>query len=804
MLFIVMKQVYLFMLSKFFKQLLIGTALVCSTVYSMDHMDGMIPVPHVVVGSDRVTFQGVNPVVGGGNQWYLDQLIQQVQTPNWNGVLVLPWGQLLDAMNADDLRRLGEAIQNLPIMAGRITIFAPSVAAPTAMDMNRREVRIATFDATLEVPFVEIGAEELQAIFRVPYGELIFSGAKRAVRLAQYHLPARTFGTTWKFLGDFIKHYSAGMQEVALLMEDKGIGRMHDGDQTPEFKRLIVQGLAALQDASDAWNILNAEFEKRSQNPDAEKIRNAEGRLQHALEFLFGFLGYAGGIDTPIRIIINFLQDVPGDKKFEAFMNCRGGFGNDHANVPAAQETTAEMLDRLLTKKPNKELVVAVEGSGPGLVKTIRLGGNRLWNVTKLDDPHAAQLQENARNRGGWQDQYNGMDWNFNQTVVQPCEAQFLAIVKELNLKDGSYTMVMRVPDAGRHVFRILGFRVRHDAWDPQTGMNTAARVSLEKYIGFVEITEARDGDRTMPMYDPMRTHGLDSIRGTMMEQRIHEAMAEHRVHQFGMLPEGVRNQLKEEVTAYNQQRHQTRLDNQGLGQYALTPEETRLSDDLLAERLHAYNRVHDAYTIHGSVPARLHAGIYSGQAYDERLHNTAQNRAAKLSAELTDRLAIDRALRMRTHGDDLTVNPEQHLRVHGRVRVHELFDAERNHHMRNVLSRMSPREREFFGGNKSGGYLDTVETEMATQQVHFDPTSGPVGVHGRLHGGDRMHADRLQPGKYGVSAGLGRTLNAGPTSPYTNIQQALDDYDLGGYDDDTIKDRFEERQGGADGGGLE
>lgn len=97
-----------------------------------------------------------------------------------------------------------------------------------------------------------------------------------------------------------------------------------------------------------------------------------------------------------------------------------------------------------------------------------------------------------------------------------------------------------------------------------------------------------------------------------------------------------------------------------------------------------------------------------------------------------------------------------------------------------------------------------TIETEIAIQKVHFDPTSCPAGVHGRLHGGDRMHADRLHPGKYGVSIGLGRTPNAAPTSPYTNIQQALNDYDIGGYDDETIRERFEERQGGADGGGLE
>lgn len=785
------------MLSKFFKQLLIGTALVCSTVYSMDlGVGGHVHAVHRVrVGSALVTFQGVTPVIAGGNQWYLDQLIQQVQAPNWNGVLVLPWGQLLDAMNADELRRLGETIQNLPIIEGRQVVFGPSVPAATPIDMNRQEVRIARFDPTLMRPYADgrVSKDVIIQIFRAPFGRMIADGSKRA----QPVLRGYSLGKAWTTLGDIIHHYSSGIQEAVLLLENPLITADLERirDRLPGLKRICGLVAADMQRLSSLWNDMNKEFEKpveaRNRTLLEQSSREFDTLLHNIGEFFL-----ADGLnqdDHPFVVLMQILNDQPGDRVFEAYLNCRGGFGNDAVSAKSP-ETTAEMLDRLLTTKPNKELVAAVEGSGPGLVKTIRLGGDRLWNVTKLDDPEAAKWQENARNRGGWQDQYNGMDWNFNQTVVQPCEAQFLAIVKELNLKDGSYSMVIRIADAGRHVFRILGFRVRHDAWD---GMNTAARVSLEKYYGLVEITEAKAGDRTMPMYDPFS--GRVHIHGTAMGQRVHEVMAEHRVHQFGMLPEGVRNQLKEEVTAYNQQRHQTRLDNQGFGQYALTPEETRLSDDLLAERMHAYGRVHDAYRTHGSVTARLHAGIYSGQAYDERLHNIAQNRAAKLSAELKDRFTADRALRMRTHGDDLTQNPEQHLRVHGGVRVHQLFDPERNHVMRHALPQMSEREREFFGGNKSGGYLDTVETAIATQKVPFDPRNG-----GRVHyDRDRMHADRLQPGKYGVSVGLGRT-HAAPVSQYTNIQQAFDDYDKGGYDDDTIKDRFEERQGGADGGGLE
>ena len=397
-----------------------------------------------------------------------------------------------------------------------------------------------------------------------------------------------------------------------------------------------------------------------------------------------------------------------------------------------------------------------------------------MWNVHKLDDPQAAKWQENARGRGYGGGGYAG-DWQFQQEVVVPCEAQFRAVAEKLNLKDGSYTMLVRVPAGGSHQFRILEFMVRHDQWNPATMRNDAVRVSLEKYIGLVEIVEARDGDEKVPMYDPLRVHGVNSIQGTMMAQRVHAAMAEHRVHQFWKLPENVRVHLREQVEAYSDQRFMNRLENERLHQYAPTRDEVTLPADALQECMHAYDqvRVHKINRIgdrvHQLNPDHEYTATY-GAAYGERLHALAQSKAAKLSAELKDRFAVDRALRMRTHGDDLTVNPSQHMQA----RVHNLFDRERAHTRQGIMNSLTPREKEFYGDNKPGGYVDTVESAIHGQRVPFDPRSVPARVHYEGVHGARLHAERLHGGNHRVAV-------SGPVAQYGNISDALDDYDLGG-----------------------
>ncbi len=722
------------MLSKLCMQLLVGAAVIGSSVYSADGGGhGAVAAAHVPVGSDRVTFQGVVPSVGVGNQWVLDMLILQVQNPQWNGVLELQLGQDLNTLDAAQLRTFGERIQELPILAGRQVVFAAAVP----VDAMRQEVRIAQFDATLEVPFLPFGFrnEELANIFRLPFGEFINGGEKRSLDLSRSGLPGVTLGKAWKFLGEFIAHYNCGMQESALLMEDvRGLQQ--------RLKIDAGRGIALVARASQLWDVMNVEFEKALDQRNREKVQSTAAELGDLLREIYGFFGFGEGMGSPIQALQHFLADQPGDKKFEAFMQCRGGFAVDTTHQAAAPEkTTSEMLDDLLTTKPNKDIAASVEGAAPGLVKTIRLGGERLWNVYKLDDPQAAKWQENAQNRG-WNGQYGGMwnphqDWQFNNEVVQPSEAQFKTVAEKLNLKDGSYTMSVRVPAGGSHQFRILGFIVRHDAWNPAAN-RMDVRVALERYIGLVEIVEAKDGDATVPMYDPLRVHSADSIGGTMMAQRVHEAMAEYRVQQFGKLPENVRVHLREQVEAYTDQLNINRLENQRLHQYAPTRDEVKLPVGADADRIHAL----------------------------------AQSKAAKLSAELKDRLAAERALRMRTHGDDLRNNPSQHMQS----RVHGLFD--RVHDKRDIMKTLTPREKEFLRDNKPGGYVDTVERTVAAQQVPFDPARGPASVHysERLHGG-RIHAERLHGGKHAVAV-------SAPGAQYGNISDALDDYDLGGNDD--------------------
>jgi len=744
---------------------LVGVAVIGSSVYSagLDGGHGVAVAVQARVGSERVTFQGVVPnIAGPGMPWFLDQLIHQVQTPGWNGVLEIQGPHNLNMLTAAELRTLGERIQELPILAGRQVVFAAAVP----VDAMRQEVRIAQLDATLMRPFSDgrIPRDVIARIFEIPFGRAIAEGAKRNLQVG----PGLTLGKAWSILGEVIKYHSCGIQEAVLLMENAyGLN--------PNLKNASRRVFAATERASSLWNAMNVEFEKDVAQRNRDNVERAGAELQELLAEISCIFGYAEVrfraeqlyIDweykvregqTPLDELMTFLTHQPGDRVFEAFMQCRGGFPVDAAHHAAAPEkTTSEMLDDLLTTKPNKDIAAAVEGAAPGLTKTIRLGGDRLWNVHKLDDPQAAKWQENASNRG-WNGQYgNGMwnqnqDFQFNQEVVAPCEAKFRTIVESLNLQDGSYTMLVRVPAGGSHQFRILGFKVGHEqAWGPM-GPRSELRVTLEKHIGLVEITEAKDGDEKVPMYDPLRVHGVNSIQGTMMAQRVHAAMAEHRVHQFWKLPENVRVHLRGQVEAYTDQLNVNRLENQRLHQYAPTRDEVKLPADALQERMHAYTM----------------SRVHQGAAYGERLHALAQSKAAKLSAELKDRFAADRALRMRTHGDDLRNNPSQQMQD----RVHNLFD--RVHDKREIMNQLTPREKEFYRDNKPGGYVDTVERAVAAQQAPFDSRSGPARVHYEVVHGARLHAERLHGGNYAVAV-------SAPGAQYGKISEALGDYDRGG-----------------------
>lgn len=293
-----------------------------------------------------------------------------------------------------------------------------------------------------------------------------------------------------------------------------------------------------------------------------------------------------------------------------------------------------------------------------------------------------------------------------------------------MHLAQGSHVIVVRQPAADRHVYQVVRFQ-----WNQ---WNYADNFTI---VGEFEIREAKDGDRT-ELYNPLRTHGRNSIQGTMMEQRVHGVMAAHRVHAFSALPEDVRHGLRSEIDRYADERDYTRMENQGLSRETLTREEHSPASEADAKKV-------------------------------------AQNRAAKISGELKKRLISSRVARLRTDGDDLTENPAEHLQM----RVHSLFDPERLHETRGL----SERERQFFGDNLEGGYLDTVENAIAARQV---PLAEPDRVH---YDAERMHQRIHELAPYNVASGYGRSDDhsssasalAAPTQSYDHLGHALADYDM-------------------------
>ena len=224
-----------------------------------------------------------------------------------------------------------------------------------------------------------------------------------------------------------------------------------------------------------------------------------------------------------------------------------------------------------------------------------------------------------------------------------------------------------------------------------------------------------------------------------MMEQRVHGVMAAHRVHTFEALPEDVRHGLRTEIDRYADERDYTRMENQSLSREMLTREE-------------------------------------HSPASEEEAKRVAKNRAAKVARELKDRLAQERASNLYGRGGDLRENPEQNLQM----RVHELVAPRRVHSMIGL----SERERQFFGENLEGGYLDTVENAIAARQV---PLVDPGRVH---YDAERMHHRIHELAPYNVASGYGHFEDhsssaaaasglVAPTQSYDHLGNALADYDM-------------------------
>ncbi len=641
-----------------------------------------------------IVFPGIQPAQIPGQAWVSDNFVQQIEAginnPNWDGAITFH-GDNLHSLNVAQLQQLVERIQVGFGCPGRIQFSAP------VQEHNTQVVRLLSVAMTAEIPFVNWGL--MLQISGLDFYELIDRGVPRNTVVAN----GLSFGKAWRVLGAFIKHSARGINEVAILSQNV---------QTDVATRLLItRGVAIMDKMATVWNQVNDEFEKVPEARDPAIVAHAKD-LTPLLGDAIKFGGVGNDEDPSAEELREFIHNQPAPAQLRAIAACKN-FGN--AEVKNDSETTGQMLDRLLTEKPRNDIAAAVENGGEGLAMTTRLDG-RLWNLFKITDPQADQFKQNFQQRNYQHGYYQGNDWQFNQQVVTPIEAQITNVAKNLHLRDGTYALLVRTSAMDRHVFRVVRFRVQQDQWNPQN-----MRSILVSYLGLVEISAAKPGDRAS--YDPMREHRTNSIRGTRMEQRVHAAMIEQRVHQFTDLSEYHQDGLRREIEAYNHDRYKTGLENQRLQQFALTPEEASVPENATAEEIKALQK----------------------------------SKAAKVSGELKERLVGARAIHLRKHGGDLRINPAQRLHM----RVHELFSPDRVH----VTQSLSQRERQFLGANREGGYLDTVENAIAKQQFQ-NPIEPPA----------REQDPRIH--RYAVSTGVGQSgLNA-PQSSYNNIADALADYD--------------------------
>ncbi len=701
------------MFSRIFLGLVVSTAMVPATYSSYssgagggpanNHSSSSSSADHAHVGNAwSDIFPGIAPAAAPGPDYIIDQIVNQIQNHHWNGILNTWTARQLPQLNAEQLTRLAARIRE--ICPNRISFAQPIMITEqqyvrwdAATHQNIYEPRevigdmpLLYINLSIETPFHYEGIDE---IIRSDFDHAIMGGAKRNTPIAA----GVSLGQSWSLLNLFIEHYRLGLSEAEALLASAQLSPQ----ERTQLERLIEGSSQLFNRLAELHSQINAEFEKPNRSRNMQLVERA---MQEFMPLLRGeaMAKFRNGFEPDIMHIMRFVSDQPALAKLKVMQTFRNA---GSAPAVAAAETTAQMLDRLLSApgRANEIAQAMAAGGHKGLLLTLRLDG-RLWNVFQLNTP-ARQMYE--------------MNWQMQNAVRQ----QIQGAATRMHLAQGSHVIVVRQPAADRHVYQVVRFQ-----WNQ---WNYADNFTI---VGEFEIREAKDGDRT-ELYNPLRTHGRNSIQGTMMEQRVHGVMAAHRVHAFSALPEDVRHGLRSEIDRYADERDYTRMENQGLSRETLTREEHSPASEADAKKV-------------------------------------AQNRAAKISGELKKRLISSRVARLRTDGDDLTENPAEHLQM----RVHSLFDPERLHETRGL----SERERQFFGDNLEGGYLDTVENAIAARQV---PLADPARVY---YDAERMHNRIHELAPYNVASGYGRSDDhssasglAAPTQSYDHLGHALADYDM-------------------------
>jgi hypothetical protein len=703
------------MFSRIFLGLVVSSAMVPATYSSYPSGAGGGPAnnhssPSSAALADNAwsdIFPGITPAAAPGQDYIINQVVNEIQNPNWNGILNTWIARRLPQLNEAQLTQLAARIRE--ICPNAISFSAPTmiteqqyVGYDNATQQYIYEPRqvidgmpIAAINLSIEIPFLY---ERINEIIKSNFDHAIMGGSKRNTLIAD----GVSLGQAWSILNEFIEHYRLGLSEAEALLASAQISPQ----ERTGLERLIEGSSQLFNRLAELYAQINTEFEKPNRSRNMQLVERA---MQEFAGLLRGEAmdKFRGGTNPDMMHIMRFVSEQPALAKFKAMQIFRNA---GSAAAVAAPETTAQMLDWLLAApgRANEIAQAMAAGGHEGLLITLRLDG-RLWNVFQLNAP-ARQMHE--------------MDWQMQNVVRQ----QMQEAATRLHLSQGSHVMAIRQSAADRHVYQVVRFQ-----WNQ---WNSADNFTI---VGEFEIREAKEGDRT-ELYNPLRTHGRNSIQGTIMEQRVHGVMAAHRVHAFGALPEDVRHGLRTEIDRYADERDYTRMENQGLSREMLTREEHSPASEADTQRV-------------------------------------AKNRAAKVAGELKERLAQERAWNLYGRDGDLREDPEQNLQM----RVHELVAPRRVHSM----IELSERERQFFGENFEGGYLDTVENAVAARQDRFDLAPGRVH-----YDAERAHHSRRELAPYNVAYGYGRSDDhsssatgasglAAPTQSYDNLGNALADYDM-------------------------
>ncbi len=602
-----------------------------------------------------IAFPGVAPAAFPGGQLLYDNVVQTFMdafyNPAWDGVITFIQGNDLSMLDATQLQQLTDRLFRFD-KDGQFWAYSRPVPGVTPQGQPIFTMKLNTVTMTIEIPFAD--AELMSEILRVDFYQLSARGASRKTPVCSRGDGSPVgFGNAWGIIGSFINHYAKGFNEVAMLTAH--MQKTKKSEETEETQKIdaaldaIRDGVGVMDKAATLWNQMNAEFEKEPKSRNQETIKIAFGELWNLFRPMMEFCDPSGERnDNPLFKVRELLTAQPPVAKIRAL--CALTLSSDAADA-SIPKTTAEMLDQLLTV-PGRAKEIAAAMAGPGSMLTLRLD-NKLWNVHQLDMPSLNMRDVpglNMQQRESLQEDINRAVLNL---PVNDADAQTA----------GLYTTVTRQPVLDRHVFKVMRIQI-------------GQRSDLVDFtiVGKFEVRPVQDGDRT-ELYNPMRTHGRNSIRGTMMEQRVHEAMEAHRVHHFSQLPQEEQHKLRKEVDRYADERDQTRFEGQELAPEILTREEQMLAPD----------------------------------TSDERLHQISRARAAKVSSELKKRFIGARVARLRTHGDNLRRNPAELMQP----RVHALFDPNRHD---TTVRRLTSRERQFFGENLEGGYVDTVENAIEEQ----------------------------------------------------------------------------------------